>query len=117
MRRMAGRTKSSKVTIAETGLPGSAKAARAPLPSCGMVENAIGLPGRMSTSQRCCSAPRRASASLTKSCSPTETPAEEIRMSQPSPQRKRPSISSRRSPAMPRLTGTAPASVTCAISE
>ena len=62
---MAGRTKSSKVTMAETGLPGNPNTGTAPLSGVGTVAKVMGLPGRMFTSQRCCSAPRAASASLT----------------------------------------------------
>ena len=62
--------------------------AASPWAATASVANVMGLPGRMLTSQRCCSAPSAASAALTKSWSPTETPAEEMRRSQPSPQRE-----------------------------
>ena len=69
--RRAGRAKSKKVTIAETGLPGSPRTStpsRAP--------NHVGLPGASATRQKRCSTPSRASAGLTWSCGPTETPPE-----------------------------------------
>src|SRR5262249_2597037 len=58
IRRSAGRRKSSKVTIAETGLPGSPKTGRSP-----RVPNVIGLPGRIDTCHRWSLAPPRSSAS------------------------------------------------------
>jgi hypothetical protein len=67
MRRIAGRTNSSNVTIADTGLPGKPNTGSAPFSGDGSVAKVMGLPGRMLTSQRCCSAPSAASAALTKS--------------------------------------------------
>src|SRR3990172_3027144 len=104
---MAGRTKSSKVTMADTGLPGRPNTGKAPLAPAGMVPNVPASPGLMLTSHRCCSAPSRPSAALTRSCSPTDTPADEMRRSQPSPQESRSTMSSSRSRAIPRLTGSA----------
>ena len=59
------------MTIAETGLPGRPRTStplRAP--------NHVGLPGCSATRQKRCSTPSRASAGLTWSCGPTETPPE-----------------------------------------
>ena len=51
--------------MAETGLPGNPNTGKVPLGGDGSVAKVMGLPGRMSTSQRCCSAPSAASAALT----------------------------------------------------
>ena len=65
----AGRTSSRKVTIAETGFPGRPKTSVSP-----WVPNQVGLPGFSATPQKRSSTPSSASAPLTWSCSPTETP-------------------------------------------
>ena len=65
----AGRTKSSKPTSAETGLPGSPNTSVAP-----RTPNEIGFPGRTATRQKTSSTPSSAPAARTRSCSPTETP-------------------------------------------
>src|SRR2546426_2985151 len=70
--RSAGRTKSSKVTIADTGLPGSPKTGRS-----SSEPNVIGLPGRIATFHKWSSAPHLTSASRTRSSSPTDTPADD----------------------------------------
>ena len=50
--------------MAETGLPGSPNTGKVPLSGDGTVAKVMGLPGRMSTSQRCCSAPSAAQRGL-----------------------------------------------------
>ena len=78
-RRSAGRTNRWKVTIADTGLPGSPKTS-AP----GAVPNHVGLPGLRRTPQKTSSTPRAASAGFTWSCGPTDTPPEMHTTSAPS---------------------------------
>ena len=69
--RSAGRTKSRKHTTADTGLPGR------PNTSVGSrVPNQTGLPGFSATRQKRSSTPSVASAGLTWSCGPTDTPPE-----------------------------------------
>ncbi len=75
--RIAGRTKSRKVTIADTGLPGRPKTSVPP----GATPNQVGLPGFRATRQKTCSTPSASRAALTWSCSPTETPPEITAMS------------------------------------
>src|SRR4026207_595338 len=58
---MAGRTKSSNVTIAETGLPGSPKIGKVRLGDAGRGAKGTGLPGRLAPSQKCCRGPSRGS--------------------------------------------------------
>ena len=61
------------MTIAETGLPGRPKTSVAP-----RRPNQVGPPGFSATRQKACATPSRASAALTWSCSPTETPPQTI---------------------------------------
>ncbi len=75
----AGRTSRTKVTIAETGLPGSPKTRVSP-----RVPNQVGLPGFNATPQNDSSTPSSASARLTWSCSPTETPPQSTTTSESS---------------------------------
>src|SRR5438067_3906089 len=112
MARSIGRTNSSKVTIAETGLPGRPNTGRP-----AMEPNVIGFPGRMSTFQRWSSAPALTSASRTRSSSPTDTPADDTSTSASRPRAMRSEIASSRSGATPRLSGRPPASTTWAMSE
>ena len=65
-----------KVTIAETGLPGSPNTT---VPS--RVPNQVGRPGRSATRQKTSSTPSACSAGLTWSWGPTETPPESTRTS------------------------------------
>ncbi|MEZ4366125.1 MAG: hypothetical protein R2939_07535 [Kofleriaceae bacterium] len=69
MVRSAGRTNSSKEIIDDAGLPGRPNQRVVPT-----VAKASGLPGRIATFHRARVAPRSASAALTWSWSPTETP-------------------------------------------
>ena len=66
-----GRTRVSKVTKAEDGLPGSEKTASPP-----REPKATGLPGRMRSLQKSSSKPRSASTPFTRSRSPIEAPPE-----------------------------------------
>ena len=69
----AGRTNSENVTTAETGLPGSPNTSTEP-----RRPNQVGLPGWSATRQNTSSTPSSASAGLTWSCGPTDTPPEMI---------------------------------------
>ena len=67
----AGRANSENVTAADTGLPGSPNTRRPP-----SVPNQVGLPGCSATPQNTSSTPSAASAGLTWSWGPTDTPPE-----------------------------------------
>ena len=68
---IAGRAKRTNVTTAETGLPGRPKTSVPPARP-----NQVGLPGCSATRQNTSSTPSAASAGLTWSCGPTDTPPE-----------------------------------------
>ena len=69
----AGRAKSWKVTIADTGFPGSPKTS-----ASSRVPNQVGLPGRSETPQKRSSTPSSRRAPFTWSWGPTDTPPETI---------------------------------------
>ena len=69
--RRAGRTKSSKPTSVETGLPGRPNTRVAP-----RTPNETGLPGLTATRQKTSSTPSSRATCRTRSCGPTDTPPE-----------------------------------------
>src|SRR5579863_4979822 len=109
---IAGRTKSSKVTIVETGLPGRPKTGL-PLQSA----KTTGLPGRMATASKIVSAPNSFRTGSTRSYFPIETPPERMSRSDSRPVAILARRSSRESFAFPRMIGSPPESKTCAASE
>ena len=109
MARMAGRTKSSKVTMALTGLPGSpihGTPSTCPKPT--------GAPGRIRSFQKSRRPPISSTASRRWSCSPTLIPAEVTRRSHSGARARCSRTLARVSRARPRLSGSPPARRTSA---
>src|SRR5512135_2408795 len=109
LRRSAGRTNASNVISADTGFPGREKTG-----TLSFIPKAVGPPGLTSTLQKRDTTPLSASASRTRSRSPADTPAVVIRASAFNPSEIFSAWLSRSSRAMPRRTGSAPASRTAA---
>ncbi len=106
----AGRTKSRKVTSAETGLPGRPKTSES-----SRVPNHVGLPGCSATRQNVSVTPSVSSAGLTWSCGPTETPPEitTTRAASSAPARIR-SLATRSSGTIAVWVTTPPSRLACA---
>ena len=110
--RSAGAAKRRKVTIAETGLPGSPKTSFASL-----LPNHVGRPGRSATRQKRSSTPSSMKAPLTWSWGPTETPPEQTtRSAWSSASPKRLIVAAGSSPTWLASTTSAPAARTSACS-
>ena len=110
---IAGITNSSNVTIVETGFPGN--------PNTGLPwhkPKTAGLPGRIATASKKNSVPSSFSTCSTRSYFPTETPPVITTISASS---ACPNPSARAAPdchaRLPSITGSPPASATCAASE
>ena len=109
-RRSAGRANRWKVTSADTGLPGRPKTTLGP-----RVPNQVGLPGFSATRQKSSSTPSSASAGLTWSCGPTDTPPGRSRHRPASSARPRVStVWARSSRTISRAITRAPARWACA---
>ena len=106
IRRSAGRTKISKVTSADTVLPGSPKIGTRRSPSLSS-PNARGRPGRMAMAQKSI-VPSSESTGFMKSWSPTDTPPLVTIASAATTSRKAARSASGESRTMPRTHGSAP---------
>ncbi len=103
MRRRAGRTKRSKVTCAETGLPGSPKTSLSP-----RRPKTRGAPGLIATRVKSRPTSKRASTGSTRSKAPSETPPERTSTSEAKPSRTSAAIRSDSSGTTPRSAHLGP---------